>query len=292
MNFWNNKRRIIFFFVCFLFLLNIAAWEEVFALSRPQNLAVDFLDVGQGDSIFILTPGDKQILIDGGPDSGVLEKINGRMPFWDRKIDIVFLSHPEKDHMQGLIEVLKRYKADYIIWTGIKRNSPEYYEWENILAKQKILGAKIIIFKEGDEAKAGGAVFKSLYPKENLSGTEFKDTSNDAGLVLKLIFGEKSFIFTGDISAKAEKEISKKGADSDVLKVAHHGSKYSTSEEFLVKTSPEIAVISDGKNNPYGHPTQEVLQRLSKFDVKTLRTDQNGDIQFTSDGANISLVNK
>jgi len=285
-------KKIWLFVVEILFLLNVFAWQEVFALANSQNLAVNFLNVGQGDSAFIKTPENYQILIDGGPDSSVLEKLSFLMPFWDRSIDAVILSHPEKDHMSGLIDVLQRYKVDYVIWTGIKRDTPEYETWISLLEKQKQDGAKIIEVKSGDKVLLGNTLIDVLFPFESLSDKVEKNTSNDAGVVCRLIFGNNSFLFTGDITSKAEKELidSKENILSDVLKISHHGSKYSTSDEFLKTVSPKIAVIEVGKNT-YGHPTPEVLQKLEKSGIQVLRTDINGDVKFFSNGKNIKLIN-
>ncbi|MEK7562535.1 MAG: MBL fold metallo-hydrolase, partial [Patescibacteria group bacterium] len=132
------EKKYIGGFVLFLLLLNFFAWKEVFALESPQILKVDFLDVGQGDAAFIETPEKHQILIDGGPTSAVLQKLADRMPFWDKEIDLVILTHPESDHMRGLFGVLQRYKVKYILWTGIVRTTSEFQKWVNVLdQKQK-----------------------------------------------------------------------------------------------------------------------------------------------------------
>ena len=275
----------------FLLLLNIFAWKEVFILTDNRNLIVDFLDVGQGDAVFIETPGKHQILIDGGPDSSALAKLSFLLPFWDRTIDLVILTHPEKDHMQGLIDILQRYKTDYILWTGVVRSTLEYDAWLDILSKQKNTGAKIIVAEPGLKIKAGNVLIDTLYPLENLKGKESKASANDTSIVSYLIFDQNSFLFTGDIGASAEKALINSGQISslDILKVAHHGSKYSTSDLFLGGIKPKIAVISAGKNNPYGHPTSEVLQRLEKFGIQIKRTDIGGDVKIESDGNNIII---
>lgn len=279
------SKKIFLYSVIILLSLNFFCWKEVFILQGPAELKVDFLDVGQGDSVFIETPEKYQILIDGGPTSAVLQKLSERMPFWDRSIDMVILSHPEKDHMQGLLDVLQRYKVDYFVWTGVVKQDAENKKLAELLNK----ASKIVIATAGEKIKIGNAEIDILYPIENLSGKELKNTSNDAGVVSKLIYGKNSFLFTGDISATAEKKLS--DINADVLKVAHHGSKYSSSDLFLAAVSPKIAVISVGVKNTYGHPTPEVLQRLSNYDINVLRTDQSGDINFISDGTNIKILN-
>jgi len=276
-----------------LFLLNVFAWQEAFYLSGANNLKVYFLDVGQGDAIFIETPQSRQILIDGGPDSTIIEKLQDLMPPLDKTIDLVILTHPEKDHMQGLIEVLQRYKIDYILWTGVLRKTPEYQKWIEVLNEEQEQGAKLIIADAQKAVIASGAKINILYPLENLSGQELKD-SNDSSIVFSLVFGKNEFLFTGDITSKTERFFLSNEYDlkSDVLKVPHHGSKYSTSDYFLENANPWLAVISSGKENPYGHPTPEVLQRLEKFGIKVLRTDTDGDIKIISDGESIRAYKK
>jgi competence protein ComEC len=285
------SKKIILSIAGFLFVLNVLAWQEVFALNSPHYLKVDFLDVGQGDSTFIQTPENHQILIDGGPGSTVLQKLSTRMPFFDKTIDLVILTHPESDHMQGLLYVLQRYNVDYILWTGVKKSTSEYNKWLNILEKQKKMGAKIIIAEAGQEIKAGNVLIDILYPFENLERQELKVSANDTCVVNKIIYGEDSFLFVGDIGFNVEKELVNFSENilADVLKVAHHGSKYSTSDLFLQNVKAKIAVIEVGKNT-YGHPTSEVLQRLEKFGIKMFRTDKDGDINFVSDGNIIKQI--
>lgn len=285
------KKKYLLLITGFLFLLNILAWQEVFDLNVQKKLKVDFFDVGQGDSAFVELPEGHQILIDGGPDSSLLNKIAQVMPFWDKTIDVVILSHPESDHMQGLLNLLKVYKADYILWTGVVKNTPDFNIWIKLLDEQKNKGAKILIANSDQKIKVGNLIINTLYPFDSLDGQKIKNTSNDTCIVVKLIYGKNSFLFTGDIaSSNAEKGLVFYSVDleSDVLKVAHHGSKYSTSDQFLSAVTPQFAVISVGSKNTYGHPTPEVLQRLVKSDIKVLRTDVDGDIHFMSDGNNIN----
>ncbi len=273
-------------------MLNIFAFKEVFLLVNSGYLKVYFLNVGQGDSAFIQTPQLHQILIDGGPDSTILSKLQILMPAGDKTIDLVVLSHPEKDHLMGLLALLQRYKIDYVLWTGVVRDTAEYKEWVKLLDKAKQEGAKILIAKANLRMKAGQVAINTLYPFEYLEGEIIKNTSNDSSAVSRIVFGKNSFLFTGDITSKAEKELVSKESNlaSDVLKVAHHGSKYSTSDEFLEKVNPKIAVISVGKNS-YGHPTPETLQKLENFGIKVLRTDTDGDIKIISDGNSINVKN-
>jgi competence protein ComEC len=285
------EKKFLIFLIGFLFILNIYAWQEVFVLASEDSLLkVYFLDVGQGDSQLIVTPENHQILVDGGQTSAVLEKLQKLMPFSDRTIDLVILTHPERDHMQGLIGVLQRYKVKNILWTGVLRDTSEYQQWISVLAEEQKQGAEIATAQSGQTITAGSILITILNPYENLAGQELKD-SNDSSVVFRLSFNEMDFLFTGDISTSTEKDIIERNNNlqSEVLKVAHHGSKYSTSEEFLENIQAEIAVVSVGKNS-YGHPTPETLQKLEKFGIHILRTDLNGDISIISDGNNLKLI--
>ena len=296
----DKKQKIILVFVAMLVGLNFFCWKEVFVLSEPQKLRVDFFSVGQGDSFFIETPAGNTILIDGGPDGTVLGKLAENMPFWDREIDLVILTHPDSDHMTGLIDVLQKYKVDNILWTGISRDGDEYQKWLALLATQKKMGAKVIIAKSGEEIKSQNVLLDVLHPFTSLSGQYFKTDDNDTGVVAKLIYGKESFLFSADITSKEEQKIvdiaSSQAPRNDelranVLKVAHHGSKYSTSNVWLGAVEPQMAVISDGKNNMYHFPTTDVLNRLQNFGIKVLRTDEDGDVDMVSDGSNIKILN-
>ena len=273
-----KKKNFSLIVLAALFILNIFAWIAVFDLKENKFLKVIFFDVGQGDASFIETPQRHQILIDGGPSSVILEKLGENLPFWDRTIDLLILTHPESDHLTGLLEVLKKYKVENILWTGIVRDTPEYKEWLNLIEKE---GAKIKIAQAGQKIIASEATFYILNPSENLEGKIIKD-SNDTSIVSKLVFGKNSFLFTGDIYNSVEKEFVSGGIDlkSDILKVSHHGSKNSSLPEFLIKCKPEYSVISCGMNNTFGHPSQITLNKLNFLQSKILRTDIDGAIIF------------
>lgn len=264
----------------------MVAWALVLEERRSQFLEVNFFDIGQGDTIFITTPQKHQILIDGGPGSSILEKLGQEMPWRDRSLDLVILTHPDHDHMGGLLDVLKSYQVEQILWTGIISDRPEVEAWEDLLKKE---GAEIKIAQAGQRFIAPNFYLEILHPQESLAGREFKNINNTSVMV-KLVFGNNSFLFTGDAEQSLEKQlVGQSNLDIDVLKVGHHGSKTSTSEELLEKTSPEMAIIQVGENNSYGHPANEVLEKLEKFDIRVLRTDINGDIKIISDGNQLIL---
>ena len=241
------------FWLSLLFVLVCA-----FIFSLPDGrLHLVFCDVGQGDAILISYL-QNQVLIDGGPDNKILECLSKKMPFWDRKIEMIVLTHPEKDHETGLIDVLKRYSVKYFVSNNLQKSSTSV--------------------KSGDQIKIGPLRFLVLWPPKNYGMT---NELNDSSVVLKLSFGYSQALFTGDISEKIEQQIDLE--EIEILKVAHHGSKFSTSKEFLSKIKPKLAIISVGENR-FGHPTPEVLERLKQAGVKVLRTDQQGNIEIVSDG--------
>lgn len=286
----NWKRKIFFLIIFLLILANFFVWKEIFDLSG-EFLKIVFFDIGQGDAIFIETPQGHQILIDGGPSGKrILEKLGREIPFWDKTIDLVILTHPDYDHLAGLNYVLKRYRVENIFWNGIEKDTKTFEYWKENLKKEKEEEkARVVIARRGQKIKAGRAEIFILYPLENLEGNFFEGSSNDTSIVAKLLFFENKFLFPGDITKKVEKKILEFGLGANVLKVAHHGSKVSTSKEFLEKVQPQLAVISVSENNAYGHPHQEVLSNLEEFGIKVLRTDQEGDIEIVSDGLNIKL---
>jgi competence protein ComEC len=282
-----NKTSVTVVFLVILIGLNILAWLAVYDLSN-RKFEVIFFDIGQGDSALIKTPRGHYILIDGGPGPVILEKLAKEMPFWDRSLDLIILTHPEHDHIGGLIEVLKSYKVERILWTGIIRNTFEYKEWKELIKNEK---ANIFIAHKNQKIKAGSVIIDVLHPFQSLAGMEFEN-SNDTSIVNKVRFGKTSFLFTGDISESVEKQLLTDSASlaANVLKVGHHGSKTSSSEEFIKAVLPDIAVISVGRNNRYGHPHDQVLKTLANYNIIPLRTDVNGNIKVFSNGENLQVI--
>lgn len=267
-----------------LFGASSFAWYAVFRIERSNGkLFVDVFDVGQGDAIFF-EAGDNQVLVDGGPDNTVLTRLGNVMPFWDHSIDLLVLTHAHVDHVTGLIEVLKRYDVGMVLESGEQYQTPEYEEWHRIIKEKNI---PVVTAKKGEVVHIGdGVVLDVLSPFENANGISFKNP-HDAMVVTKLIFNKTSFLLMGDAEKMIEYRLVQENPSilkSDVLKIGHHGSKTSSSEEFLFAVSPDIAVISLGKKNRYGHPHQEVLDRLRSFGVEIFRTDVEGDVKFVSDG--------
>ncbi|MFA5754777.1 MAG: MBL fold metallo-hydrolase [Candidatus Paceibacterota bacterium] len=264
------KKKIIFV----LLALNIISFSYLFYLYLSPELRVTFFNVGQGDSIFIETPQGHQIIIDGGPSEITLaQKLSENMPFWDKTIDLIILTHTDRDHITGLFEVLDNYIVENILWSGIGEGSNSEI-WRIMIENE---GANIYYSSSVEKVTMGNA---SL---DIISFPEVFENNNDNSVISRLRYKESTFLFPGDITFNIEKKLLDKDISADVLKVAHHGSKYSTSEEFLNKVHLSLAVIQVGKNS-YGHPTNEVLTRLSNFDIKVLRNDIDGDIKIVSDG--------
>ena len=289
-------------FIGFLTMAAILIWLPIISYGN-DGLKAWFFDVGQGDAEFLDFFDGTQILIDGGPDGSVLQKLGKAMPFYDKNIDLVVLTHPHKDHVFGLVEVLKRYKVRKIILPKVDFESPFYREFLNE-AKSKNISLEYLsegdFIRIGDFAEldfinpsAGSKLDRDIFYSKNesfgLSGQQLNDTS----LVFKLVFGGISALFTGDAGFDVEDNIllQKYNLKADILKVGHHGSKYSSSEDFLKLINPKHAVIEVGKNNKYGHPTEKTINSILNIGAKILRTDVNGDILFKSNGSDMVLTN-
>lgn len=242
-----------------------------------RSLQVIFFDVGQGDSILI-QEGTKQVLIDGGPSGKTeLAKLGKFLPYFDREIEIVIATHPDRDHIAGLLDVARNYKIGKVLMTGAVKDTAVFKEWKESLDFKKI---EILEAMRGDEIKIAGSKLKIIFPVSPVD-PEVGD-SNNKSIVARLDCGASSFLFTGDIEFPAEKEILASGenVNVDFLKVAHHGSKYSSGAAFLDATSSREAIISVGAKNSYGHPAEAVLEALRERHVEILRTDEMGDIVY------------
>jgi len=268
-----------------LLIVALLVWS--IALTQPDGkLHVSFLDVGQGDAILIQTPNGQDILIDGGPDSQKINlELSEQLSFWDRTIDLVVCTQPQADHVTGLVEVLQRYRVKRVLDPGVPYDSAIYQEWLRLIEDKEI---EYDIARSGQEIDLGtGIKLEVLNPPEAL----FEGTSDDVdnnGVVLRLSWGGVSFLFTADIRAEVEFELIGQRANlrSTVLKVAHHGSETSTTTQFLAAVDPEVAVISVGEDNPFGHPSPEVWERLidTLGEDDVYRTDEDGTVEFITDG--------
>jgi competence protein ComEC len=249
------------------------------------RLHVIFLDVGQGDAIFIQTPSGRQVLVDGGPSETVLLAQLGRqMPFWDRTLDAMVLTHPDLDHITGLVPVLERYRVETVIFREVEHATDVYEYWLQLL---EVEGATVYQGEAGLRITLDdGLEMSVLYPGAELL-PQTDANANNSSVVTRLVFGAVSVLLPGDIEAVVEHQLVADAVplESTVLKAAHHGSCSSTTPEFLDAVDPEIVVISVGAENRFGHPCAEVLERLATLPV--YRTDEQGTVEVISDGAQV-----
>ncbi|MFA4843944.1 MAG: DNA internalization-related competence protein ComEC/Rec2 [Candidatus Margulisiibacteriota bacterium] len=277
-----------------LFLLVVFLWNGLTADTASGQLVVTFLDVGQGDSIFIQTPQNKLILIDGGGEEkaqGGHDKVGQRvvLPFLRRqgitRLDLVIATHPHNDHIGGLNEVLAGIKVDQVIDNGQVFDSAAYRRFKGLLKANAI---KCLSAKVGQRLELGDELRGTIIgPFQPLTG----DVNSDS-IVLRLVYGKISFLFTGDLEQAGEERLLRSTNHelrSTILKVGHHGSRTSTSDEFLRRVAPELAVILVGKNNRYRHPHQSTLERLIGSGIKYLRTDLDGAITVRTDGRSYTI---
>ena len=263
----------------------VLIWSANLALPDGR-LRVSFLDVGQGDAIFIQGPHGEQALIDGGLDLRlVLRALGRRMPFWDRSLDLVVLTHADNDHLAGLIETLRRYRVAAVLDNPYPHESPGAQEWGVLLQEED---ATVVRAREGQVVKLGkDLVLEVLNPPGPLIGGTSSDANNNS-TVLRLRYGDVSFLLTGDIHVEVEHSMADRGLklESTVLKVAHHGSDSSTSQEFLAEVRPRLAVVSAGQENGFGHPRPEVMERLASSvgQERLFLTADHGAVKATTDG--------
>ena len=272
------------------FLLSAAViWQAASSTgARAGSLTLFVFDIGQGDAIFIESPSGNQILVDGGPDDALPARLSEVMPFWDHSIDLIVLTHPHADHLDGLLAVLKRYDVGMVLESGVNHTIPEYGEWASELARRRITR---VVGRRGQLVRlGGGAALRVLAPFRDYDGASVKNV-HEATLVTELVFASSTALLMGDAEAALERQIVASGDDlhAEVLKVGHHGSKTSTSAALLAAVRPKFAVISVGRKNRYGHPHQEVLDRLEAAGVRVFRTDRDGTTTFTSDGRQFTV---
>jgi len=277
--------------VMMLGLMFLAWWQ------RPDNkLRVVVCDVGQGDAVLVSWK-SYQLLVDGGPDNSVLSCLGKNMGFWDRKIEAVVVTHPQADHMTGLIEVVERYEVGKLIVANVVNDTSEFWRLRQVVEEKQVEVKELI---KGDRLRLGAVELRVLWPKERggeslawkgedelvqvLGEKTFQGDVNEVSLVLLGSFGKFDFLLTGDIGEKEERELVEELGPVELLKVAHHGSRYSSSQRFIEQVRPEIGVISVSKKNRFGHPTQTVLDRLTEVGAKIMRTDKDGMVRIITEG--------
>ncbi len=273
-------------FILLVFLLLILCiWLVVrIASASRSNLLIHFLPVGQGDSELIVLPGGATVLIDGGPPTlDAVRALDAALPSGVRSIDIVVMTHPQLDHFGGLIDVAKRYKIGAFVSNGLSSDQASFRELKKALEDRRV---QQITFGAGDSIRYASNTLIALAPSLN---PESVKNQNDAVLVFELLAKNTKALFMSDATSDVEDMVEKTAGRVDVLKISHHGSKFSSSETFLKTTLPKFAFIEVGKNS-YGHPTPQVLTRLGEIGARVFRTDRDGFITVRSDGTMLSVL--
>lgn len=269
------KKTFLILSVLFVLLSSTLVYQNITYNDKKLHIVV--CDVGQGDAIFIRTPNGSDILIDSGPDEKVLSCLTKHMPFWDRDIEIAILTHPDADHITGFIDVIKRYKVIHLYTSKVQKDTAVYSQFLKTLEDYKI---RQNYLWQGDQFTfKDGLTMETLWPTPQWEGL----TTNSFSVAGLLTYKNFKVLLTGDLDAGEVSQVSGLAGDINFLKVPHHGSRFGLTSEILNILSPEIAVISVGKNS-YGHPTEFILDLLKSLNIKTLRTDQMGDIEIVSDG--------
>lgn len=273
--------------VFFLLVICSTSIAFIFLFSRSGTLRVSFLDIGQGDAILIQTPSHKKMLIDGGPSNVVLSRIADEVSYFMRDIDVMLETHPDADHVTGLIPVLEKYNVLHVVTspgvgsTGVFEDLGKHIDDE---------GAGVHLARTGDVIDFhDGVLVKILYPPQKYIVK--KNDTNDASISVVVVYGEHTFLLTGDLASNQEGKLISAGIPKSitVYKAGHHGSKYSSGEQLLSYIRPEYSIISAGKDNKYGHPNPEAVGRLQKYSKEILSTIERGTISFETDGRTLEV---
>jgi competence protein ComEC len=281
-----RRERVRLFSLLFFVFVILLVWlpqvsSGTFLEKKCECLQVSFLDVGQGDSIFIETPDGYQLLVDGGPDMFVLRELGHELSFFDRSIDMIVASHPDADHIAGLSDVLARYDVGSIIETTNGKQTPVTQALATAVEKEHM---QVVYAEPGQVIQLGASTTLRIFSP---AGDETNWESNMASIVLKVEYGSTSVMLTGDAPIEIENYLVQAYPGllkSTVLKLGHHGSKTSSSDEWLDAVNPEYAVVSAGLNNKYGHPHASVMQAVAARNIKVDETSKEGTITFYSDG--------
>lgn len=267
-----------------LLILNVVIWATLAQASERRSgiLAVSFLDIGQGDSIYIEAPNGRQMIIDGGPNESLMSALPDVLQYGDKTIDVLVVTNPDADHYSGFLPLIDSYEIGAIVESGTTSDTALYNSFQDLISEKGILhleayaGQRIILDKEND------VYLEILFPDRDVATWD----SNDGSIVSKLVYGNTSVLLMGD-STKLTEGIVVSGSDLsgvDILKAGHHGSKTSTGLPLLQESKPNVVVISAGENNRYGHPDEETIENLNEMHIPYLVTMDEGTITFISDG--------
>lgn len=285
-----RNKTLIFAGILFLFL-GIALSSYFLSLGK---LRIITCDVGQGDGFLIITPNGKQVVVDGGPGNKMAGCLANNMPFFDRTVEFVLNTHPQEDHLEGLIGVLEAYKVRNVAITRVEAKTGFFDAWKSNLAIEQ---ARIYNAKAGDRVildsgRSGEVNIEILWPPDYKITSWLIDAPkdlNESSIVFRLNYGQFCAYFTGDITKEILEVLIDKPCQ--LLKVGHHGSKTGTSEKILSESGAKVALIGVGKNNRYGHPHKEVIDAFQVRGIKILRTDVDGEVEVETDGRIIKIKN-
>jgi len=280
-----NAKSILKYVSICLSILSFLLLSIYFSQASENDLVeIIFFDIGQGDAILIRTISGNKVLIDGGPENYLIGQIGKELTFYDKFIDLVILTHAHDDHVSGLNEILQRYEVGQVLFPGlVDYYEPAYKEWLSIIEQKDI---NLQATKAGEVYKFDdGSYLEILYPFVSYQGELVEDV-NDTSVISRFCYVEVCVLLTGDATAQVEEELLISGQDlsAEILKLGHHGSQYSSSEEFLVAVDPEVAVIQSGVGNSFNHPHLRILKRLARLGIEVLRNDQLGQIVIQTDG--------
>lgn len=278
-------------------LTDVFVWYAIVREAPTNTMKVAFLNIGQGDAIYIESPTHNQMLIDGGPSSILLSELKKELPFYDHSIDTLVVTNPDADHYSGFLDLIKSFQVNHVIEPGTKTDTERYKQLEQEIADAHI--SKTIARRGMIVHLGGGADLHILFPDQDVSSF----STNDGSIVARLTFGSTSVMFTGDAPSKTENYVlslenassSNKTSNefsaikSDILKEGHHGSRTSASEPFITAVNPAYDIISAGFHNRYGHPHKETIDLLNKLKIPTLITFEKGTITAVSDGNHFTV---
>lgn len=260
--------------LCLLGALDLALLRDMI-LVRP-HLQLHTLDVGQGDALLLITPEQHHVLIDGGPGNKVLTELAAVLPQTMHEIDLLVITHPHLDHIEGLVAVLDRFPVKQI-----SLSLPDYDSELNSALLEKIaeLNIPISIPQASQDFRLGETVLDVIYPFDPVTGGEFENVNN-VSTVIRVVHSSGSILLTGDAEQELEAELVGLNLKSDLLKAGHHGSRTSSTLEFLRQVNPEWMVISCGVDNSYGHPSPETLEKATSMGIEVMRTDLAGRVSI------------
>ncbi len=268
----------------------MVALSMILDLRRDQDFEITFFDVGQGDAVLIRTADRKNILIDGGPGNKLLPHLDNELPFWDRDIDLVILSHPHADHLSGLVEVLERFNVEKVLWNEQPHDSLIYRRWESLI--EDVDSKKAY---KGQRIDLNGAYLDVLYPPKDI---DYSKDLNENSVINRFVHDSGAVLFMGDAYKNQEEELIEWEAEcreesfawcrvmelpSQILKAGHHGSSTSSDYQFIERVNPEVAIISAGEGNRYEHPHEEVVETFQDLEVEIHKTFRDGDFRAATD---------